>query len=52
MKQKMSFQKSSETCVMFSEFFAVHGRGGDALTVRSDYMQLVTFLSSTKGNNV
>ena len=31
MKQKMTFQKSSEMCVMFSEFFAVHGRGGDAL---------------------
>ena len=31
MKQKMKFQKISETCVMFSEFFAAHGRGGDAL---------------------
>ena len=33
MKQKMTFQKSSERCVIFSEFFAVHGWGGDALTV-------------------
>ena len=32
MKQKMMFQKISETFVMFSVFFAVHGRGGDALT--------------------
>ena len=32
MKQKMIFQKISETCVMFSGFFAVHGRGREALT--------------------
>ena len=42
-KQKMTFQKSSETCVMFSEFFAVHGRGGDALSLR--YMHPVYLLT-------
>ena len=32
MKQKITFQKSSEKFVMLSEFFAVHGWGGDALS--------------------
>ena len=36
MKQKTTFQKSSEKCVMFSEFFAVHGRGGDVLTTQGN----------------
>ena len=31
MKQKTTFQKRSETFVVFSEFFAVQGRVGDAL---------------------
>ena len=48
MKQKMTLQKSSETFVMFSEFFAVHGQGGDALSSEILFRVMV---NSRNGSN-